>query len=409
MDNTCRICTKRILSHARTVKCTLCKHNYHCKCISIEESDIRELLSNNEWFCRQCMGNLLPFIHISNDVEFLQCLDHKDYFERNWESNYDRIFNPFTPSEGNDDVFLLDEIDPDNNFYNDMVYHSSLLCKYYLMDEFNQKFKCENDDIFSLLHMNARSLPSHFSEFRRLIESLEVDFTVIGISETWLNNQNSDLFSLPNYNFIENHRRARSGGGVGLYLSENVKYKDRSDLSIVDENMESIFIEIMAESLNVSKNVIIGVVYRPPGTDLKQFSDILSNMLNDIRSEHKMCYLLGDWNINLLNYDSHTLTTNVVDLFYSFGFMPLINRPTRISNTTATIIDNIYTNAYSDLTNSDHGILICDITDHFPIFHINRKVTKAVDEITIKKRFFSSQNKTKFINELTNNDWDYLM
>ena len=219
----------------------------------------------------------------------------------------------------------------------------------------------------------------------------------------------SDLFSLPNYNFIENHRRARSGGGVGLYLSENVKYKDRSDLSIVDENMESIFIEIMAESLNVSKNVIIGVVYRPPGTDLKQFSDILSNMLNDIRSEHKMCYLLGDWNINLLNYDSHTLTTNVVDLFYSFGFMPLINRPTRISNTTATIIDNIYTNAYSDLTNSDHGILICDITDHFPIFHINRKVTKAVDEITIKKRFFSSQNKTKFINELTNNDWDYLM
>ena len=80
MDNTCRICTKRILSHARTVTCTLCKHNYHCKCISIAESDIRELLSNDEWLCRQCMGNLLPFIHISDDVEFLQCLDHKDFF-----------------------------------------------------------------------------------------------------------------------------------------------------------------------------------------------------------------------------------------------------------------------------------------------------------------------------------------
>ena len=130
MDNTCRICTKRILSHAKTITCTLCKQNYHCKCISIAESDIRELLSNNQWFCRQCMGNLLPFNHISDDSEFLQCLDHKDYFERNWESNYDRMFNPFTPSEGNDDIFHLDEIDPDNNFYNDMVYHSSSPCKY---------------------------------------------------------------------------------------------------------------------------------------------------------------------------------------------------------------------------------------------------------------------------------------
>ena len=149
----------------------------------------------------------------------------------------------------------------------------------------------------------------------------------------------------------------------------------------------------------------MGIVYRPPGTDLKLFIDEFGKVLNSIRSERKLCYLLGDWNINLLSYDNHVDTSSAIDMFYSYSFMPLINRPTRISATSATIIDNIFTNNHTDLVNSYHGILITDISDHFPIFHINKNMTDVIQEFDIVKRFFSAENKQSFIEQLSQTDW----
>ena len=50
---------------------------------------------------------------------------------------------------------------------------------------------------------------------------------------------------------------------------------------------------------------------------------------------------MGDCNINLMNYENHTLTSDFVDLLRSHSFISLTNRPTRITSTTATLIDNI--------------------------------------------------------------------
>ena len=170
--------------------------------------------------------------------------------------------------------------------------------------------------------------------------------------------------------------------------------------------LNPMFIEITMDSVQLSKNIIIGVVYRPPGTDLQQFTEVFDNTLSNIKSEQKRCYLLGDWNLNLLSYDCHVHTTNAVDMFYSYGFMPLINRPTRISKSSATIIDNIFTNNLSDLTSSYHGILISDISDHFPIFHINENIGNVTQDLHIVKRSFSALNKEAFTEQVSNANWD---
>ena len=135
---------------------------------------------------------------------------------------------------------------------------------------------------------------------------------------------------------------------------------------------------------------------------------MLDNILSLIKSESNFCYLLGDWNVNLLNYDCHLPTTNVIDMFYSHGFMPLINRPTRISKSSATIIDNIFTNNHSDLVDSYQGILISDISDHFPIFHINKNIKNIDKEIHIVKRSYSDINKEAFIEKLSKTNWNDL-
>ena len=62
----------------------------------------------------------------------------------------------------------------------------------------------------------------------------------------------------------------------------------------------------------------------------------------------------------------------------SFGFRPKITLPTRITDTSNTLIDNIPTNVYDD--NHESGILIYKISDHQPIFTCNNKATPLCKE-----------------------------
>ena len=58
---------------------------------------------------------------------------------------------------------------------------------------------------------------------------------------------------------------------------------------------------------------------------------------------------MGDYNINLLNYGKHNETNKFVDMMHAHSFISLINRPTRINQQSATLIDNIFTNKHDDL------------------------------------------------------------
>ena len=84
-------------------------------------------------------------------------------------------------------------------------------------------------------------------------------------------------------------------------------------------------------------------------------------------SRQRACYLLGYFNINYIP------TAEFLEVMYSHAFTPLITKPTRVSSNTATLIDNIFTNSSR---NSFNGILLSDISYHFPILYIN--ITKCV-------------------------------
>ena len=111
--------------------------------------------------------------------------------------------------------------------------------------------------------------------------------------------------------------------------------------------------------------------------------------------------------MNLLKYEIHQQTAIVVDMLYSNSFMPLINRPTRITEHCATtLVDNIMANNFSNIRASVEGIMITDISDHFPIFHINSKiVSDNVSEIIVR-RAFSQRNKHDFALAVSNFIWN---
>ena len=90
--------------------------------------------------------------------------------------------------------------------------------------------------------------------------------------------------------------------------------------------MESTFIEIV--SLKKS-NIIVGVIYRHPSMDLTDFNcNYLNQLLQNISKEQKSVFLLGDYNVNLLNYNEHNQRNEFLDSLASNSFIPLTLQPT---------------------------------------------------------------------------------
>ena len=75
--------------------------------------------------------------------------------------------------------------------------------------------------------------------------------------------------------------------------------------------MESTFIE----TVNPKKsNGVVGVIYRDPSMDFADFnSNYVSKLLENISEEQKSMFLLGDFNVNLLNYNEHNQTNEFFD------------------------------------------------------------------------------------------------
>ena len=122
---------------------------------------------------------------------------------------------------------------------------------------------------------------------------------------------------------------------------------------------------------------------------------------NTVKSENRWCYILGNYNINLLNYDVHSSTA----MMSSYSFMPLINHPTRITRDPATIIDNVFTSNLTSLEGSLHGILVTDISDQFLVFHGSPILNRCDIEIKAYKRNYSYRNKRAFIEAISETDW----
>ena len=112
-------------------------------------------------------------------------------------------------------------------------------------------------------------------------------------------------------------------------------------------------------------NVIINCIYRTPCSNLDIFCEKIEHILSDVKTL-KTIFLHGDLNIDLLKHEHHSNTKNFLDLMYSLGLYPLIDKSTRITDISATLIDNIFTNELRH--NITCGILFNDISDHLPIF-----------------------------------------
>jgi len=381
---------------------------YHIRCIAYQNDTPNSF--TDPWYCHICITNALPFNNILLDDDFHSILAEifNAHIPMPLEELQSKIFNPFEISE-NENSPLYD-IDPDTHCFAQELsqFHD---CSYYTEDMFNTTVgDIDNTDKtpLSLIHANIRSIPQNLTEFTAFLDTLSSKFHIIAMSETWLHKDNADLYNIMDYAKESTERVNKRGGGVAMFISSKLKYSKREDLTSQSSTLESVFIEIDKLQFNAEKNVVIGCIYRPPGTSIERFIEELTDKLETVKRENKLCYLLGDYNINLLNYETHQSTANFVDTMFTYGYIPYINKPTRVGERTATLIDNIFTNntVGNDTTS---GIFYTEITDHFPIFHVtNTRVCTENDQFRTR-RYFSAKNVANFTNNLNELNWSEIL
>ena len=113
-------------------------------------------------------------------------------------------------------------------------------------------------------------------------------------------------------------------------------------------------------------------------------------------------FLYGDFNIYIWKHNSNRGIKYFLDTMYAIGLYPLIDRPTRITNQSFSLIDNIFTIVANH--NITCGILINDITDHLAVFAIctSPNPYRQIKKLHIQKRIVNEGNITTLIGNLTN-------
>ena len=347
------------------------------------------------------LNNILPFSHL-DDEEFVLML----YEIQNGPAHYDYdhlsqlLFNPLT-SNLNRYLIRSEDIDPDAHV------NIESRCDYYIEDKFNEALQSQfiRENYFSIFHLNIRSLQNKLDDLTALLANLDVIFSLVGITETWLQNSAHNV-DVNRYDFVFQNRSFKSGGGVGLYVSNDLNFKIREDIRVPNEEvMEPLFIEILRPQ---GKNIIVGIIYRPPNQSVYNFIDNFKEILVQISRENKICYLMGNFNLNLLNHQNHDATGQFLDGLHSCMFSPLITLPSRKTSHSATLIDNIFTNHFEHHYRTA-GLLLADISDHFPTFSIcSDDISSLRPEENIFVHNKNEANTLNFLQQLKSTDWSQI-
>ena len=118
---------------------------------------------------------------------------------------------------------------------------------------------------------------------------------------------------------------------------------------------------------------------------------------------------MGDFNINLLQCNDNNHISEYFNMLTSNNLLPHITLPTRITNKSSTLIDNIFTNMIS--SNPTSGNLTLSVSDHLPQFFIMPDINKKSTPIkhNMLRRNLKNINPQKMLNEFSNTNWDEII
>ena len=294
-----------------------------------------------------------------------------------------------------------------NDAFNNNTFDSST---YYSIDSFDGLTNSLPKSTLSFFYANARSLPRHIDEYTSLLDEIQsrnsFRFDILCFVETWLDENLVNLVHINNYNLVCKHKPNRKeGGGLAMYLAQSLKYKFL-DISVPAEK-QHLFDCLFLEITNTAVPIVVGLTYRSPSNQSqKEFAQFLEPTLSTFKNDKKEVIILGDMNIDLLKTNSDVETANYLDMFLTNSFLPKITVPTRVTHSSATLIDHLFLKI-SD-KNVLSGTIVNDITDHYINFLcIDIKKSQTPQILNFRNQSQSAMN--NFVSALEQQDWSAVL
>ena len=189
--------------------------------------------------------------------------------------------------------------------------------------------KCKN---LRICHVNIRSLSR--SKLLAIKTSLVELYDIITISETHLHaGVPNSVFHIEGFHDIIRNDRGELGGGVAVFVKNTIYYK--RVFKYEKPNIEAIWLQINS----LEGKVLICACYRPPHNN--DFWTDLSGVLDEVKEDEvRTTLIFGDLNADMKTGNGRKM----IQLCDRENLQYLINEPTRITDTTATILDQILVN-----------------------------------------------------------------
>ena len=244
-------------------------------------------------------------------------------------------------------------------------------------------------DALSIVHINARSLNTNFDDIVTFIVSQKCMIDFILISETWLDPALSQGYKIQGYEMLHCAPDSYLGKGCAIYIKSNIYpfCKQIPSLLVKHKHFQSLFIEVTWPN---KQSIAVGVVYRSPSYPLDISLPSIELTLNKLKDLKKASFIGGDWNVDLFHYRDRGDVQSFLDCMTSYGYVPTISIPSRVSNIppfTRTLIDNIFCNTPGTVLNT--ATVSAGIADHLVIFCSCNipKASKNTGTIPIKSGF----------------------
>ena len=148
---------------------------------------------------------------------------------------------------------------------------------------------------FILTNIQRLITPSGKTKTQFLSDQAELNGALlVAVTETWLNTGVFDAevsHDFPGYSILRCDRSGRQGGGVAIYLREDLtgELVDSADNGVC---------ELLVVHVH-QINTVVAVAYRPPDTKMAEFSPILSKLdtiLTELPEPTPNIVLMGDFN-----------------------------------------------------------------------------------------------------------------
>jgi hypothetical protein len=133
----------------------------------------------------------------------------------------------------------------------------------------------------------------------------------------------------------------------------------------------------------------------------------IDSTIDIIHRENKLCLIMGDFNIDILKITTHTASDDFLNSLGSFFFQAQILQPTRITDHSVTLIDNIFLNSIEHFVIS--GNVVYDLSDHLPNFVILEKFSFLPSNVNMYRRDYSKLNKLDLIVDFQHVNWQTVL